>query len=45
MSEDISKEPVSRRRAKSPEEPPDDRDLGYEEEPPYPRSITVAGAC
>ena len=44
MSEDISKEPVPRRRPEPPEAGPDERDLDYGEGPPFPRTITVAGA-
>lgn len=43
MSEDIRKQPGPRRRAEPADDPPDDLDLVYEEEPPYPRTITAAG--
>jgi hypothetical protein len=43
MSDDIQKEPVRRRRAKPPIDPPDDLDIAYEEEPPYPPLVKAAG--
>ena len=43
MSDDIQKEPVRRRRAAPPQEPLDDLDVAYEEEPPYPPLVKAAG--
>jgi hypothetical protein len=43
MSDDIRKEPVRRRRAEPPMEPPDDLDVAYGDEPPFPPLVTAAG--
>jgi hypothetical protein len=44
MSEDISKEPVRGRRPEPPEDEPDDRDINFGQEPPFPGTFTAAGA-